>query len=104
MTSVYVNIVSPTIIYSNFNIPIQNQVTDSTFTDALKADLISALSIHGVKTVTIHIQKNISEFDLYDIVLGNVKNDWQEEKIREEVDFTCITFMKKENLLTLKDD
>lgn len=104
MTSVYVNIVSPTVIYSNFNIPPHHQVADSTFTEALKADLISALSVHGVKTITINIQKNISETDLYNIVLGNVKNDWQEEKIREEVDYTCITFMKKENLLMLNDD
>lgn len=99
MTSVHINIVNPDVIYNNLNVNHEHRVSDNDFISALRAELISALGAHGVKNVTVNIHKTI---DVYTISLNNVKNDWQEEKIREECDITCISFMKKENLLKLK--
>jgi hypothetical protein len=102
MTIVYVRVINPSIIYSDLNIPTQYHVSNQRFVESLKAELQSVLSVHGVKSVFINIQKNMENANVYDVSLSNVKNDWQEEKIREECDITCISFMKKENLINIK--
>lgn len=99
MASVHINIVNPNTIYNDLNVDNQYRLSEIEFMNTLKAELKSALSAHGVKEITISIHKNM---ELYSISLNNIKNDWQEEKIREECDITYISFIKKENLISLK--
>jgi hypothetical protein len=104
MTTVHIDVGNPGKIYANLNIAPQHQVANHKFTELLKAELYFVLSRHGVKLITVTIQKRLDNFELYNIVLSDIKNDWQEEKIREECDITYISFVKKENLLNLKED
>ena len=74
MTTVHINIVNPTTVYNDLNISHEHCLSESDFLNALKAELKSALSKHGVKNVTIGVHKNQQ---LYDIIFDNY--DPQEE-------------------------
>lgn len=104
MTNVYIEIMNPKNLYANLAIDEPGQIADELFLAKLREELISSLSIHGVKNVIVKIIKDSHSTDYYKISIQNIKNDWQEEQIRIDSDDVCLSFMKKENLTKLKPD
>lgn len=103
MTIVHIEIISPSIIYSNLGITEDKYVHDGKFLELLRLNLMSRLSAHQVKSVTIAIRKNQTFPGNYKLFINNIKNEFQEEKIRETCDDVCVSFMKKQNLSQLKN-
>lgn len=103
MTAVHLDIINPAQLYSELGIPDTLAASEGVFIGTLRSKLVDKLSKNNVTSVTIGIKKINSKHDLYKIFMVNTKNDWQEEEIRLTCDEVCLSFMKKENLLLLKE-
>jgi len=103
MTIVHIEIIHPSQIYASLGIPESHHISDGKFMELLRSDLLSRLHQHHVKSVTIAIRKNPTFPGNYKLFINNIRNELQEEKIRETCDSVCLDFMKKNNLFMLKN-
>lgn len=104
MTSVHVDIINPHQLYVDLGISDTLAASEGVFVAALRTKLTEKLTKKGVTSVTMGVKKLNSRHDLYKIFMINTKNVWQEEQIRAICDETCLDFMRKENLLSLKEE
>ena len=99
MTIVFINIADPEYVYSNLGVNIEN-INTQKYIVSLQNLLQKTLKKHGVSLINIKVGSKKMYEHLYEIKIENIRNEWQEEQIRIDIDIICLSFMNKNNLIT----